>query len=136
MPGGYAWNDAPRFAQPAARVQPAYTDEPSLPDPFARPHPTMSLPSGLAFRDESALETPRADVQPRHQPAVPSSHLRQEARLGYAGAGRRGADADTQVAEELERQERERAVRLSEQEQADLELARQLDKELNFESGA
>jgi hypothetical protein len=124
MPGGYAWEDAPRQARPPARVaENTYRAEPPLPDPFAA-HPVLGrLPARLDFGgDESGMSTPRGDVQPRHQPAAPS-HLRH------------AADADADAARALDREEQERAARLSDQEQRDLELARQLDRELNLNAG-
>jgi hypothetical protein len=159
MPGGWpsdysSTSTYPRQAPP----------EPALPDPFAprhntlspdlyhgQHHPTMNIPqpsrSPLGFRlDESDVMTPKADLQPRHSPAAPISHLRHEATAprepdagryqdysGYSGQGSRygAADRDAEAARAFERQERERASKLSEQEERDLELARKLDYELN-----
>jgi hypothetical protein len=110
MPGAWAY-DAPDYGR---------RPEPALPDPFAgsahgRPHPTITLPAARlgGFVDDSELPTPKADMQPRRQPAVPTSHLRQPVpdHIGYSGYG--GHDAR------------------AEQEERDMELARQLDRELN-----
>jgi hypothetical protein len=102
MPGGWTFDDGARGRSPFPAAEPA------LPDPYAsgRAHPTIAMPAarGLGFVDDGGLATPKADLQPRRQPAVPSSRLREDS-----------------------------APRLSqaEQEARDLELARQLDYELN-----
>jgi hypothetical protein len=86
------------------------------------------------------MSTPKAELQPRHQPAQPSSHLRREAASGSAsGSGTSSVspaqiikrNKDEEIARELERAEKEAERKRKEDEERDLELARELDRALN-----
>jgi hypothetical protein len=105
MPGSWSYeNPSSGYQTPGPGYSNNASYGPPLPDPYERPlsgfaqpaapipaeshisraHPTMAMPGmarmGSGFRiDDSDMATPKADFQPRHSPAVPTSHLRQEA---------------------------------------------------------
>jgi hypothetical protein len=140
-PTPYDYNLHAQSSPPARAYSPAYAPDPQFPGAYmdlSRPPPGGR--PGYGFPDESGMSTPKAELQPRHQPAQPSSHLRREAASGSAsGSGTSSVspaqiikrNKDEEIARELERAEKEAERKRKEDEERDLELARELDRALN-----
>lgn len=126
---GPIYDDSYNYVGPPAAVT-----ESQLPDPYTYRATAQMLPmqARAAFR-EDGLPTPRAAYQPQHAPAFPQ-RLREEppprhpAALQGHGAG---VNRDAETAKEMQRREEDAERRRKAQEEEDLRLAMELDREFN-----
>lgn len=127
---------------PARAFSPPYPPNPQPQGSYAQGPPRTQVPQAIPsaartrpnFPDESGVSTPKAELQPWHQPSQPSSHLRNDAGGASASSSKpaaRPVNRDEELAKEIERMEREEEQRRREDEERDMALARELDRTLN-----